>query len=75
MFCAFCFVISFSIFMGQASVDGKGKLAMCRHRADSGEKTVKNVHCHSLDRLHASIIKQNKKTGTWFGAEGKSVTF
>jgi hypothetical protein len=61
MFCAFSFVISFTIFMGQAWADGKGKLATCRHRADSGGKTVKNVRRHSLDRLHASMIKQNKK--------------
>jgi hypothetical protein len=50
-----------SIFLGQAWADGKGKLATCRHRADSGGETVKNVRRHSLDRLHASIITQNKK--------------
>ena len=33
---------------------------MCHHRADSGGKTVKNVRHHSLDRLHASMIKQKK---------------
>jgi hypothetical protein len=40
------FVISFpsfpfTIFMGQAWVDGRGKLATSCHRADSGEETVK----------------------------------
>ena len=50
-----------SIFLGQAWADGKGKLATCRHRADSGGETVKNVRRHSLDRLHASMIKQKKK--------------
>jgi len=51
-----------SIFLGQAWADGKGKLATCRHRADSGGETGKNVRRHSLDRLHASMIKQKKKT-------------
>jgi len=50
-----------SIFLGQAWADGKGKLATCRHRANSGRETVKNVRRHSLDRLHASMIKQKKK--------------
>jgi len=27
--------------MGQAWAEGKGKLATCRHRADSGGETVK----------------------------------
>jgi len=49
-----------SIFLGQAWADGKGKLATCRHRADSGGETVKNVRRHSLDRLHASMVKQKK---------------
>jgi len=48
------------IFLGQAGADGKGKLATCRHGADSGGETVKNVRRHSLDRLHASMIKQKK---------------
>ena len=39
----------------------KEKLAACHHRADSGVETVKNVRRHSLDRLHASMIKQKKK--------------
>jgi len=47
-----------SIFLGQAQADGKGKLATCCHRADSGGETVKNVHRYSLDRLHASMIKK-----------------
>ena len=51
-----------SIFLGQAWADGKGKLATCRHRADSGGETVKNVRRHSLDRLHASMIKQKTIT-------------
>jgi hypothetical protein len=51
-----------SISLGQALAEGKGKLATCRHRADSGGETVKNVRRHSLDRLHASMIKQKKKT-------------
>jgi len=38
----FChFIGSPSIFLGQAWVDGKGKLATYRHRADSGGETVK----------------------------------
>jgi hypothetical protein len=49
-----------SIFLGQAWAEGKGKLATCRHRADSGGETVKNVRRHSLDRLHASMNKQKK---------------
>jgi len=58
----FCdFVGAPSIFLGQAWADGKGKLATCRHRADSGGEMVKNVRRHSLDRLHASMIKQKKK--------------
>jgi hypothetical protein len=51
----------FTIFMGQAWADGRGKLATSRHLADSGGETVKNVRRHSLDRLHASMIKQKKK--------------
>jgi len=59
----FChFVGAPSIFLGQAWADGKGKLATCRHRADSGGETVKNVRRHSLDRLHASMIKQKQKS-------------
>jgi len=50
-----------SIFLGQAWADGKGKLATCRHRAASSGETVQNVRCNSLDRLHASMIKQKKK--------------
>ena len=38
-----------SIFLGQTWADGKEKLATCRHRADSGGETVKNVRRHSLD--------------------------
>jgi len=30
-----------SIFMGQARAEGTGKLATCRHRADSGGEMVK----------------------------------
>jgi hypothetical protein len=45
MSCAFhlSFRLSFPLrfFMGQARADGKGKLATSRHRADSGEETVK----------------------------------
>jgi hypothetical protein len=46
MFCAFhlsflfC-LFFFTIFTGQAWADGRGKLATSRHRADSGEETVK----------------------------------
>jgi hypothetical protein len=63
MFClSFChFFGAPLIFLGQAWADGKGKLATCRHRADSGGETVKNVRRHSLDRLHASMNKQKKK--------------
>jgi len=50
-----------SIFLGHAWADGKGKLATCRHRADSGGETVKNIRRHSLDRFHASMIKQTNK--------------
>jgi len=35
------FLGALSIFLGQAGADGKGKLATCRHRADSGGETVK----------------------------------
>jgi hypothetical protein len=45
--------------------DGKGKLATSRQRADSGGETVKNVSRHSLDRLHASMNKQKKKSLVW----------
>jgi len=39
----FSFVISLvrSYLQGKARADGKGKLATCRHRADSGGETVK----------------------------------
>jgi len=37
-----------SIFLGQTWADDKGKLATCRHRADSGGETVKNVHLHTV---------------------------
>ena len=33
-----------SIFLGLAWADGKGKLATCRHRADSGGETVKKMY-------------------------------
>jgi len=59
---AFLFVLSFVIslvriypLLGQAWAGGKGELATCRHRADSGRKLEKNVRCH---RLNASTIKQ-----------------
>ena len=59
----FChFVGAPSSFLGQAWADGKGKLATCRHRADSGGETVKKCTRHSLDRLHASMIKQKKQS-------------
>jgi hypothetical protein len=45
-------------FLGQAWAEGNGKLATCRHRADSGGEMVYKVHRRSLDRLHASMIKQ-----------------
>jgi len=55
----FClsFVISlvFYIFSGKAWAEGKGELATCRHRADSGREKR-----HSLGRLNASTIKQKK---------------
>jgi hypothetical protein len=64
---SFCYFVCYlfgapSILLGQAWAEGKGKLATCRHRADSGGETVKNVRRHSLDRLHASMNKQKKKT-------------
>jgi len=52
------------IFLGQAWADDKGKLATCRHRADTSRETAKNVRRHSLDRLHASMIKQKKMAAT-----------
>jgi hypothetical protein len=58
----FCYFLGApSIFLGQAWVDGKRKLATCRHRADSGGEPVEIVRRHSLDRLHASMNKQKKK--------------
>jgi hypothetical protein len=41
-FCSsFCYFFgAISIFMGQARAEGKGKLATCRHRADSGQKSA-----------------------------------
>jgi len=41
-------------------VEGKGELAACRHRADSGRELVKNVR-HSLHRLNVSMVKKIKK--------------
>jgi hypothetical protein len=38
---SFFFFGALSIFLGQAWAEGKGKLAMSRHRADSGGETVK----------------------------------
>jgi len=32
-----------SIFLGQAWAEGKGELATCHHRADSGQETVHNL--------------------------------
>ena len=58
LFCHFFGVPS--IFLGQAWADGKGKRATCHHHVDSGGETVKNVCHYSLDRLHASMIKQKK---------------
>ena len=48
-------------FEGQTWADGKGRLVTCPHRADSGGENGQNVRRHSLDRLHASMIKQQKK--------------
>ena len=56
------FLGALSIFLGQAWAEGKGKLATSRQRANSGGETVKNVRRHSLDRLHASMNKQKKKS-------------
>jgi len=48
------------IFLGQAWAEGKGEIATCRHRADSGQENGQNMRRHSLDRLYASINKQKK---------------
>jgi hypothetical protein len=42
---------------------------MCHHRADSGRETVKTVRRDSLDRLHASMIKQ-KRNHDFIGCQG-----
>ena len=44
-FCSFiCYFLgAVAIFMGQAWAEGKGKLATCRHRADSGGETDKSA--------------------------------
>jgi hypothetical protein len=46
---------------GKAYAEGKGKLATCRHRADSGEENGQKVCRHSVVRLHASMVKKIKK--------------
>jgi hypothetical protein len=59
-----------SVFLGHAWADGEGKLSSRRHRADSGGETVLNVRRRSLDRLHASMIKQKKKLASLVGLFG-----